>query len=101
VFAPGKAGTLQEIFEDSVRNYYRAPADPFSPMVFIGMKYWTETLPAVALLHSLFKKNKRGSEYQDNVLVTDDEGQAVEFLVRKAPPANAHLDRLQKLGMLS
>jgi predicted Rossmann-fold nucleotide-binding protein len=101
VFASGKAGTLQEIFEDSVRNYYRQPVDPFSPMVFFGKEYWTETLPAVALLESLFTKNKRGSDYRDNVLVTDDEEHAVDFLVHKAPPANAHLDRLQKLGMLS
>jgi hypothetical protein len=36
VFASGKAGTQQEIFQDSVRNYYRSAADPFSPMVFFG-----------------------------------------------------------------
>jgi hypothetical protein len=84
-----------------VRNYYRESADPFSPMVFFGKEYWTETLPAVALLESLFTKNKRGSDYKANVLVTDDEDQAVEFLVRKAPPDDTHLDRLRKRGMLS
>ena len=32
VFAPGKAGTLQEIFQDAVHNYYRAQTDRFSPI---------------------------------------------------------------------
>jgi hypothetical protein len=36
IFAQGKAGTLQEIFQDGVRNYYRSEEDPFSPMVFFG-----------------------------------------------------------------
>jgi hypothetical protein len=34
------------------------------------------------------------------VLITDDENEAVEFLVRKAPPANAHLERLRALGAM-
>jgi hypothetical protein len=46
VFAPGKAGTLQEIFQDAVRNYYRTPPNPFSPMVFYDKTYWTLALPA-------------------------------------------------------
>jgi hypothetical protein len=36
IFAQGKAGTLQGIFQDGVRNYYRSEKDPFSPMVFFG-----------------------------------------------------------------
>jgi hypothetical protein len=55
-------------------------------MVFFGKEYWTQTLPAVALLESLFTKNKRGGNYKGNVLVTDDEQEAVAFLVRRAPP---------------
>src|ERR1700691_1570925 len=70
VFASGKAGTLQEIFQDSVRNYYRSAADPFSPMVFFGKTYWTEKLPAAALLQALFRNAGREKEYTDNVLIT-------------------------------
>jgi predicted Rossmann-fold nucleotide-binding protein len=98
VFASGKAGTLQEIFQDSVRNYYRHEGDSFSPMVFLGKEYWTKELPATPLLKALFKNAKREKEYDDNVLITDDGNQAVEFLVRKAPRANAHLERLRGLG---
>ena len=100
VFASGKAGTLQEIFQDSVRNYYRSAADPFSPMVFFGKTYWTEKLPAAALLQALFRNAGREKEYTDNVLITDDENEAAAFLVRKAPPDNAHLARLRALGMM-
>jgi predicted Rossmann-fold nucleotide-binding protein len=101
VFASGRAGTLQEIFQDTVRNYYRTSPDPFSPMVFFGKKFWTEDLPATVLLRALFKLAKREQEYVDNVLITDDEGEAVEFLVRKSPPPGAHLERLRTLGMLA
>lgn len=100
VFASGKAGTLQEIFQDSVRNYYRTAPDPFSPMVFFGKEYWTNNLPATTLLRALFVNAKREKEYDDNVLITDDENEAVEFLVRKAPPANVHLERLRALGAM-
>jgi len=100
VFASGKAGTLQEIFQDSVRNYYRLPNDPFSPMVFWGKRYWTRTLPVVKVLEALFTKNDRAKDYQQYVLITDDEAEAVDFLFTKAPPAKAHVVRLEALGML-
>ncbi len=101
VFAPGKAGTLQEIFQDAVHNYYRAQTDPFSPMVFYDKTYWTRTLPAVGLLAELFARNKRGPDYKKYVLVTSDEKEAIDFIVAKAPPANSHLRRLKSLGLLS
>jgi predicted Rossmann-fold nucleotide-binding protein len=101
VFASRKAGTLQEIFQDSVRNYYRSASDPFSPMVFFGKAYWTEKLPAAALLQALFRNAGRETEYTENVLITDDENEAAAFLVRKAPPDNAHLARLRALGMMT
>jgi predicted Rossmann-fold nucleotide-binding protein len=101
IFAPGKAGTLQEIFQDGVRNYYRAQTVPFSPMVFFDKTYWTRKLPAVRLLESLFVKNKRGGDYKDNILVTSDEEETINFLLRKAPPAKSQLRRLKSLGMLA
>jgi predicted Rossmann-fold nucleotide-binding protein len=101
VFAPGKAGTLQEIFQDAVRNYYRAQTDPFSPMVFYDKTYWTRTLPAAGLLEKLFTRNNRGRDYRKYVLVTSDEQEAIDFLVANAPPANSHLRRLKSLGLLS
>ena len=52
------------------------------------------------LLEALFTKNKRAAEYHQYILVTDDEDDAVEFLISKAPPAKAHFRRLKALGML-
>jgi predicted Rossmann-fold nucleotide-binding protein len=100
IFASGRAGTLQEIFQDTVRNYYRTAPDAFSPMVFFGKAFWIEQLPATVVLRALFKLGKREQEYIDNVLVTDDEAETVEFLVRKSPPPDAHLERLRTLGLL-
>jgi hypothetical protein len=101
IFATGKAGTLQEVFQDCSRNYYHEPKDSFSPMVFLGRKYWTRTLPVIKLIDALLTKNKRAAEYREYVFVTDDEEAAVDFLISKAPPAKAHLNRLQALGMLN
>jgi predicted Rossmann-fold nucleotide-binding protein len=101
IFAPGKAGTLQEIFQDAVRNYYRAAPNPFSPMVFYDKTYWTQKLPAAGLLEKLFTRNNRGPDYKKYVLVTSDEQEAIDFLVSNAPPPNSHLRRLKSLGLLS
>jgi hypothetical protein len=92
---------LQEIFLDGVRNYYRAQAVPFSPMVFFDKTYWTRKLPAVRLLESLFVRNNRGSDFKDNVLVTSDEDETRDFLRRKSPPAKSQLRHLKSLGVLA
>ncbi len=40
VFAPGNAGTVQEIFQDACQNYYRTHTTYASPMVLLGREYW-------------------------------------------------------------
>lgn len=40
IFAPGSAGTRQEIFQDAAQNHYRTAGFP-SPMIFLGSDYWT------------------------------------------------------------
>ncbi len=67
VFAPGMAGTVQEIFQDVTRNHYALEAPP-APMVFFGSRYWQNELPVVALVAKL----AAGRPYADLVLVTDD-----------------------------
>ncbi|WP_235780682.1 LOG family protein [Sinomonas notoginsengisoli] len=52
VFLPGAAGTVQEVFQDACENYYGA-AETITPMVLVGVKHWTEDLPAWPLLRSL------------------------------------------------
>ena len=44
VFAPGSAGTLQEIFQDMAQNHYET-FDYASPMVFLDTQYWSFDRP--------------------------------------------------------
>jgi predicted Rossmann-fold nucleotide-binding protein len=80
VYAPGKAGTIQEIFQDATQNYYRT-FKHFSPMVLLGIEYWTRTHPVVALLRSLFTPE----DYERYVLVTDSIDEARAFIEVFAP----------------
>jgi len=75
VYSEGKAGTIQEIFQDSAQNYYRS-FDCFSPMVLFGTKYWTTTYPVVGILQKLFTP----SDFARYVLVTDDVEAAAQFI---------------------
>lgn len=74
VCTEGKAGTIQEIFQDATQNYYRLSGD-FSPMVFLGVEYWTDTYPVVAVLQRLF-----ADEFARYILVTDEEQAAAHFI---------------------
>jgi hypothetical protein len=75
----GKAGTIQEIFQDSTQNYYQANA-PFSPMVLFGEDYWTTTYPVVGVLQKLF-----GDQFAQSMLVTDDVDAAAQFIETFSP----------------
>ncbi len=80
VFTEGKAGTIQEIFQDSNQNYYRT-FEHFSPMVFLGVRYWTETYPVVSVLKSLFAPE----DFREYLLITDDLDRAAEFILEFQP----------------
>jgi predicted Rossmann-fold nucleotide-binding protein len=82
VYSEGRAGTLQEIFQDAAQNYYRT-CRWFSPMVLLGRKYWTRTFPVAAVLDGLFKDDRE----RDRVLVTDDVAEAIRHIRRFRPPA--------------
>lgn len=77
VFTPGKAGTVQEVFQDACQNYYRS-FGRFSPMVFLGRAFWTEHMPVRAVLAALLDP----ADFRDRVLFTDDEVEAAEFVAR-------------------
>lgn len=67
VYAPGSAGTLQEIFQDAAQNHY-ATYGFASPMVFLGKSYWTEVKPVYPLLKQL----AAGHDYERWLLISDD-----------------------------
>jgi hypothetical protein len=76
LYVRGKAGTIQEIFQDAAQNYYKTVASRFSPMVFLETDYWVKTYPVVPVLKALFK-----DDFDRYVLVTDDKRAATEFLM--------------------
>jgi predicted Rossmann-fold nucleotide-binding protein len=91
VFFEGKAGTIQEIFQDGTQNYYRTFGF-FSPMVLFGVRHWTVTIPVVGVLQKLFNP----ADLAKYVMVTDDVAAAAEFIEQFAPqggPAAASADR--------
>jgi predicted Rossmann-fold nucleotide-binding protein len=80
VYAPGSAGTVQEIFQDACQNHYGTVRGLVSPMVLFGVRYWTEELPALPLLEQL-----AASGWRDRVLATDDPNAVVTFLAAHGP----------------
>jgi predicted Rossmann-fold nucleotide-binding protein len=81
IYSEGRAGTLQEIFQDANQNFYRLFGH-FSPMTFYGGDYWTKRIPAVPVLQALFAPE----DFARYVLVTDDPGAIVDFLVHHEDP---------------
>ena len=76
IFAPGSAGTLQEIFQEAVQNHYLSFGFA-SPMVFLGKRFWTEEIPVYSLLEHLMETGK----YKNLLLtLTDDIDEVVATL---------------------
>ena len=75
VFAPGHAGTVQEIFMDANQNYYGTEG-LISPMVLFDSTFWRETLPAEELLRKLAGDSRMASM----MTVLDDVDEVVSYL---------------------
>jgi predicted Rossmann-fold nucleotide-binding protein len=78
VFAPGWAGTVQEIFQAATKAFYRTEGEP-APLVFLDRSYWTRTVPVPALLEPLLAAAPQG-DLRRLILVTDEVAQAVTVL---------------------
>ena len=75
IYAPGSAGTIQEVFMDAAQNHYET-FGPASPMVFLNRTYWTETKPVYPLVKTL----AADTPYEDRLAATDDIETAVSFI---------------------
>lgn len=82
IFAPGNAGTIQEIFQDLAQNHY-ATAGSRSPMVFFNREYWTETRP----VYPVVKGYAHGRVYAPLITAKDDWQDAVAFICDNPPQA--------------
>ena len=75
VFAPGQAGTVQELFQDAAQNAYLALGEA-SPMILLGRDFWTTTMPAVPLLEAI----DQGGSWHGIVAIVDSAAEAVVAL---------------------
>lgn len=100
VFTEGRAGTMQEVFQDAAQNYYASDEQPFAPMVFFGKAFWKEKLGVHNVLESLFKLGgpDRKAKYDALSCFTDDVDEVVDFLRRNLPTQEQRMHRLDVLG---
>jgi predicted Rossmann-fold nucleotide-binding protein len=78
VFAPGRAGTLQEVFQAATKAFYRSDG-PSGPLVFLDATFWTSTIPVQALLRPLLATSPHG-DLAGLIHVTDDVSDAMAVL---------------------
>lgn len=80
VYAPGSAGTTQEIFMDAAQNHY-ATFNFYSPMVFLGRyRYEIETM-----IYPLLRQLAHGKTYQEQLYLTDEPAEVLAFLQNHGP----------------
>ncbi|GAA0536367.1 LOG family protein [Paractinoplanes ferrugineus] len=79
VFAPGWAGTVQEIFQAATKTFYQTDG-PSGAFVFLGVDHWQQ-LPVEALLRPLLAKSPHGDQ-SDLIVVTDSLDEAMAALSR-------------------
>ncbi len=80
VFAPGSAGTTQEVFMDATQNHY-GTFGYYSPMAFLGTKRYTRDTKIYPLLKDLAK----GRDYEPFLTISDDHAELVKF-IKTHPP---------------
>lgn len=80
IYAPGSAGTVQEVFMDLCQNHY-VTFGVRSPMVFLGRAFWTEDHPVAAVVDRLANKGR----YADMIAFVDDPDAAVDAIIACPP----------------
>jgi predicted Rossmann-fold nucleotide-binding protein len=78
VFAPGWAGTVQEVFQAATKTFY-ATDGVSGPYVFLDTAYWTERLPVRTLLGPLLAASPTG-DFSGLIRLTNDVAEAVALL---------------------
>lgn len=78
IYAPGRAGTIQEVFQEAVQNHYLTFGFA-SPMIFLDSEFWTKTTPFYPLLVNLLEKGI----YKNLLLsLTDDPDEVVDIITK-------------------
>lgn len=89
VFAPGNAGTVQEIFQDACQNYY-GTYNHHAPMILFGNEYWNSSNDSHKDKHDkhdkrkqvypLLKKMMEEKDLGESVSVTDSPGEVIQTI---------------------
>ena len=83
VYAPGSAGTTQEIFQEAAQNHY-GTSGYYSPMIFLSKKRYVEDTAIYSVLHQL----ATGRPYKELLFLTDSADLAIDF-IENHPPIKA------------
>lgn len=84
VFAPGRAGTVQEVFQAATKTFYGTDGAS-GPYVFLDRAFWTETLPVETVLAPLLAMSPAG-DLSPLIRLTDDVHEAVSLLTAAGLP---------------
>ncbi|MCB0652051.1 MAG: hypothetical protein KDC85_12305 [Saprospiraceae bacterium] len=71
IFAPGSAGTIQEVFQDIAQNHYESFGYA-SPMVFLDKEYWSYDRPIFPIIELM--KHRENLENLDLGIYDEIEG---------------------------
>lgn len=92
IFAPGSAGTTQEIFQDATQNHY-APYNTIqsvkkyiSPMILFGVEHWTKKRPLWEFMQ-IISKDQPCSEL---LYLTEDADDVVKKIISYNPEKYAY-----------
>lgn len=109
IYSEGRAGTLQEVFQDASQIYYRETGDPVTSMVFFDSAFWTAPaqpdnevhLPVSDLLYQLFVGGGKmtQADFSRYIRKTDSPEEAVEIIIDNAPPVERVISNLVGIGM--
>ncbi len=80
IFAPGSAGTVQEIFQDHTQNFYGSLSH-YSPMILLDSEFWSKELPIKPLL----SKMSKGRKYAELLYISDNEKEIVDYIKNYNP----------------
>lgn len=80
VVLPGGGGTVQEVFQDACENSY-ADEGAWAPLVLLGERFWSETMPAWPLLQAVM----RGKPGEAGIALVDTVADAVAKIAAFEP----------------
>ncbi len=80
IYAPGSAGTTQEIFQEATQNHY-GTSGYYSPMIFLSKKRYVEDTSIYSVVHQL----AAGRKYKDLLYLTNRADLAINFIENNPP----------------